>query len=269
MPIEKRINEPPKDLSSYNILIGGPKKIGKTSLAAQFPEHHILECEPGNALHVRCSFTDIGNVKELERVLKEAENTDWVKTWVMDEFAAPYQWLLQQICKQEGVIDPSEIGSFGKGWGAISRAYVDIMTRFTALSGGKLFTTHADVSTIKTVTKREITKYKCQFGKGVLKNFVDPKIHNIWLLDYFNKNRVIIIQGDDYYEASSANLEDHFKTPNGRSVRMIPMGNSAKEGYENLLACFRNELELEEEYLVPIEQVTPVVKEVPKFKVSI
>lgn len=251
MPIKRNPNKPPTDLSSFNLLFGGPKKIGKSSLVAQFPDSHIFECEPGNAVHIPgCDYTDIGSIKELDEHLKEADGTDWVKTWIWDQVDAPYKWFLDKICRDEGVLDPKDIGAYGKGWGAINREYHFRVNKFLTLKGGHIFTVHAAQHTITTITKQEITKYQPILKKSVREDFVNPKIHNIWMMDYINNERVLIIQGDDYYEASTANLEQHFRTPSGQSIKHIPLGRSPQEGYENILACFRNEMELEEEYLV-------------------
>jgi len=257
MPIEKVINAPPKDLSQFNILLGGPKKIGKSSLAAQWPNSHLAECEPGNALHIRCSYTDIPDIKALDAFLKDASDTEWVQTWILDEISAPYNWILQQTCNDEGVLDPSEV-PHGKLWGVIKRRYMERIDKLFGLTGGKILTAHACQKTVKTVTRKEITTYECDYGATIRKGLVDPRIHNVWLMDYCNDERVIILQGDDYYKACTANLEEHFKTPEGRSIRIVPLGTRAKEGYENLINAFNNELELPEEYLVP--ESSPVTK---------
>lgn len=249
MPIERKINEPPTDLSKSNILLTGRKKIGKTSLAAQWDESHICEFEPGNAIHIKCSYTDVGTLKDLNDFLKEAAKTTWVKTWIFDDIAAPYDWCFEKICKQEGFSDPGEL-SHGKGWGLIKREYMSYIHKIFNLPGGKLFTAHATQKTIKTVSKKEITTYECDYGATIRKNLEHPKLHNVWIMEYLRNERVLIIQGDEYYQACTANLDEHFKTPDGKAIKMIPLGKTAKEGYENILACYRNELVLDENYLV-------------------
>ena len=51
MQLPKNKNVPSDDLADYVLMIAGEKKIGKTSLAAEFPDSFVIEGEPGNAAH--------------------------------------------------------------------------------------------------------------------------------------------------------------------------------------------------------------------------
>ena len=64
-------NVPPQDIAQYTIMLAGEKKIGKTSFVAQFPEHLIIECEPRNAIHLKCRYIDITNWVDFVSILKQ------------------------------------------------------------------------------------------------------------------------------------------------------------------------------------------------------
>jgi hypothetical protein len=47
------------------------------------------------------------------------------------------------------------------------------------------------------------------------------------------------LRGDQVVYAGCAN-EENFLTPDGESIWMIPLGNSAEEGYRNFMNAFNN-----------------------------
>jgi hypothetical protein len=66
---------------------------------------------------------------------------------------------------------------------------------------------------------------------------------DIWAcFQYDGRRRVLTVVGDDHV-AAGHRFADHFRTPDGRPLRHIYMGRSAKEGFANLMAAWNNEFE--------------------------
>lgn len=239
MGLADEINDPSDKLEDYTIFLSGAKKVGKTSLAAQFPRSFIFEFEVGNAKHLKCAHRDITSLDELDKVLglAEKESRTGVKnTWIFDEIGILYDMILEDVCQSNGVNDPGEIG-FGKGWFNIKRKFRAYLLRFQALNGGKIYTGHEEEKTSSTRTNRSVTKSEARLSKEG--NRVMEEITHMWLVMNFDSkgNRYLQIKGDDYIKAGHG-FEDRFALiEDGK----IPLGKNVHEAYQNFLKAWNNQ----------------------------
>ena len=75
-------------------------------------------------------------------------------------------------------------------------------------------------------------------AKDVLEGLVD-----IWAFYTYDKDvRTLIIQGDDFIGAGHR-IENRFRYADGEPIKIIPMGKSPKEAYQNFVKAFENKLE--------------------------
>ena len=157
MAIKQVIKSPTDKLRDYTLLIAGEKKVGKTALCSQFPDHFIFEFEVGNAKHLNCSYEDISTLKVFNDILSEAENTQWFGTIICDEIAVLYDMCAGSVCKKAGIEHLSDL-EWGKGWQLTSKMFESYLRRLQGLSGGNIYTAHTEVKTIKTRNKQDISK---------------------------------------------------------------------------------------------------------------
>lgn len=262
LPTEKKI--PSESLADYTILICGEKNTGKTSFAAQFPNHFIFEFEPGNAKHLNCVYEDIPNLEIFEKWLTEAEKEPTHRTIVIDEVQRLYDLCLEKLLKEEGVDDPKDLG-WAKGWKRIATYFNKYITRLQALPGGNIYTAHCEFREMETRRGRKITKITPKFGAEVTR-LKDKQLHICGMIMFTEDgNRDFYLQGDDLIEASCKLLNNHFRYQN-RSIIKFPMGSSAQAAYANFVSAFANLLEVPEDYYVPIQQVNKSQKTNQKKK---
>lgn len=241
LPTEPSI--PSENLIDYTWLIYGEKKIGKTSLVAQFPNTLFLMFEPGGkslSTYQRfCSTWDefLGYIE-----LLESTPAHGFKTICIDTANLAYDSCLQYVCRKAMIEHPSDEG-YGKGWNKVKQEFFDAHKRIAALGVGFVAIAHANLDVKETrsgasfhTIEPDLTKQAAGFYAGV--------VDVIGYYHYVGNERFLQIAGDDFAQAGSR-CTDNFKKPNGERITKIPMGKDAKEAYNNLVAAFNNNLTIE------------------------
>lgn len=244
LPWEDEAHEPETDLSKYTTLIYGRKGIGKTSLAAQFPDPYFLCLEPGTkALRVRS--TNLHNFEEIKaflKILKKKEGT--YKTLVIDTIDFLYTHIYNSVCDDLGVSSPTEMDDWGATWGVIKRTFRQMIDKILSLDCGKVFISH-DVE--KEITLRDGTKtdrVQPTMSKQALHE-IEAIVDIIGCYDYDGEDRYLHIDGKQNIVAK-ARPEENFIIRGGTAgvpgdrVKSIFMGRSSKESYANLVKAFEN-----------------------------
>lgn len=258
MPLPTKRKEAVESLADYTILICGEKNAGKTSFAAQFPNHFIFEFEPGNAKHLNCCYEDIPDLKTFDFFLKQAENAPEKRTIVIDEVQILYELCMEKLLKEAGVDDPQELG-WAKGWKRIAAYFNRYITRLQALPGGNIYTAHCEYKEIKLTGGGTVDRIAPRIGKEVGR-FRDKFTHICGMIMFSEGgNRDFYLQGNNLLEASCKLLDNHFRHE-GRSIARFPMGSMAEAAYANFNSAFINMLEVPEEYYVPVEESSHFVK---------
>lgn len=266
MPLPTENKTPSDNIADYTILICGEKNTGKTSLAAQFPNHFIFEFEPGNAKHLACVYEDCPDLKTFEHWLKEAEKDSTPRTIVIDEIQKLYDLCLERLLKEEGVDDPMDL-NWGKGYKRIATYFNRYITRLQALPGGNIYTAHCEYKEMETRKGRKITKITPKFGAEVTR-LKDKQLHICGMIMFAEDGtRDFYLQGDDLIEASCKLLDNHFyyiAESNKRSIAKFPMGANAVEAYDNFTKAFANKLSVPDDFYVPIQNLTKKPKDLKK-----
>ena len=263
------------ELTDLIILLYGEKKIGKTSLAVQFPDSLFFNCEKGTR-GVDCMEVDIkdwrdfkGYLDSLEKAQKSGELP--YKSFAIDTADKLYQMCFNRVCSDEGMEHPSEL-SFGKGWALVNDEFTKQLDRLIALRKGIVFISHA---TEKEYLERGGGKYdkivptmtkQCM---AVVNGIADIMI----FYGYFGSKRVLSIRGMDSLEsgtrmkknfwvkgkyeegqklikellsklenetATEQYLEDTVEKIEKLRVQTIPAGISEEQTYFNLNLAFKN-----------------------------
>lgn len=148
MPI--KASAPVADLSTKTILIYGPPKIGKTTLASQFPGSAFIATERGlDSLSVTRWEREDGTyvVRDWEELLmatREVASSADVRTIVVDIIDHCYHFCDKYVCDKNGVefrLDGS-LG-YGKGSSIIDSKFRAYIKSLTSLGKGVIFLSHA------------------------------------------------------------------------------------------------------------------------------
>ena len=223
------------DLSKYSILLYGKIKIGKTSLAAQFPDALFLMTEPGGK-SLEIYQMDVKSWTHFKGILTALETSDMYKTIVIDTTDNLYKMCTDWYCKKNAIQHPSD-EEWGKAWQLINDEFMLGIIKLMQLGRGVIFTSHATTHEIKKYAQAPVTLVTptlAKQGRRVLEPIVD-------LVAYFryseketdDSSRILQIRGDSNVVAGCR------MTENFVGVREIPMGTSAEEGYRNFIKAFK------------------------------
>lgn len=233
-------SEPKKSMLDYSWLIYGEKKIGKTSLCAQFPEAFFLMCEPGGK-SLRIFQRPVGHWSDLVGYVDLLEKGGHpFKTIVIDTVDKAYERCWEYMCKKLCIEHPHDENDFGKSWGQIEGEFVKQMTRILNLPMGAVFISHAVEKEVKNLLGEKFDRIQPTMANQANK-FLTGVI-DIWAYyGYDGSKRILQLAGNDYIGAGSR-LEENFRRPDGGRVDKIPLGGSAKEAYANVVKAFENKL---------------------------
>jgi AAA domain len=241
LPDEK--SDPIEDLGKAVILITGEKKIGKTSLSAQFGKNLNLSFEVGyKGLEIfQIDIPDWETARAVGRKLRKDKKFNTVTVDTADQ---AYKKMEKYVLKKHGIDHASEL-EWGKGWAALKQEFEDFIDLLTHTGKGVMLISHSQEKEVRTRDGGSYDRIMATIpkaGREIIEGLVDIWCH----FGYDGKRRVLTILGDDHISAGHR-FTNRFRTPDGRPVRRIDMGRNEKEGYANFLACWNNKYEPEDE----------------------
>lgn len=237
LPTKKSV--PMAHLDDYIQLYYGREKIGKTSLAAQFPDAVFLMFEPGGrALEIY--QVDVHSWIDFKNYIKLLKEDSKFRTIVIDTIDLCYRMCLEYVQKHKlGGNHPADEG-YGKGWDKLKAEFSQTISDICKLGKGVIMLSHE--------TEREIKLWKggsydliAPTMSGVARDIIEPMV-DIFGYYYYgdDEQRYIKIEGDSESVGGTRLKEAGFF----KGIDRIPMGNSAKEGYKNLCDAFSNKLKV-------------------------
>jgi hypothetical protein len=249
-------NKPSEKLSEAITMIYGAKKVGKTSLAAQFSKNmlHIM-CEPmARELPItQVDAPDYEHFSEWCRMLVEDKHKyDSVS---VDTLPLVYKYAMAYTGKVKGFEHPHDEKDFGKSWGFVFDDFNRPIQLLLHSKLGVIFHAHEIDEEIETRDGSEFTRKKPEGSKQVWE-FINANIENIWYFHVRGNTRFLQVRGDDYAFACTA-FVDKFYTPSDEQIFAIPMGKSPEEGYKNLVKAFKNKQEETYEDFREVQVETP------------
>jgi len=149
LPREK--TKPSTELTAKTILLYGPPKIGKSTIASQFPGAIFFECEPGlNELEVfKMPTYSWDAFKEACKLLAEGKHD--FKTIVVDTIDNAFRYCTDAVCSQNGVQYEGDL-PHGKGWAFVKNEWHRVLTKLASLPYGLVLISHAQDKKIETRT---------------------------------------------------------------------------------------------------------------------
>jgi len=140
---------------------------------------------------------------------------------------------------------------FGKGWTLVKDEFARQIDRLMKLGRGVAFTSHAverEIKTRKGIKYDRIMPTMSKQAREILEPIID-----IWgYMEYEDdESRVLRIRGDSNF-AAGHRLQKHFI-----GIPSIPMGQTAKEAYNNFVNAFNNSLDITEPHrTIPEKKLT-------------
>ena len=209
-----------KGFKGEKFLIHGEPKIGKTTLANEFPKPLFIATESGHS-HIDCSLLKANSWKLfLEACAVVAKGEHGCETIIVDTSDRLVKYCSEQVCKDNAIGHPADL-AMGKGWSLVTEELDRAIDKLIKLPYTFIFITHSSKENIKTSTGREYVRWNINIG-GKNKNvFTDMCDVILFITHGKNSNgedvRVLKTQQNPSWEAGGRgnNLEPEiqFSTP--------------------------------------------------------
>ncbi|SRR6266540_100955 len=256
------MSSPASHIGDYTMLLFGAKKIGKTTLAAMFPDALFLFTEPGGK-SLRVYPLTIDSWGKFKKTIKALKKDKRFKTVVVDTVDRLFKLCWDAMLFEMDIDHPSD-ESWGKGWAKIRDEFDKEVTKLLSLEKGIIFTSHEAEKEIETRSGKKYHKLMPSMSNQARESI--EALVDIWAhYDYDGDRRVLRVRGNDHI-AAGHRLTENFRTPAGVDIEEIEMGTRVEDGYKNLMLAFNNQ------YTPPVRRKTelqPAPKTVVKKKVKV
>ena len=135
-----------RDLKGKFVCIYSLPKVGKTSMACQFPKNLLLAFEKGYNAIAGVKPVDITKWSDFKLVLRQLEKPEarqLYDTVTLDTIGIAWEMCEQFICAQNGVQKISDI-SWGGGYSACKKEFESCLRKITQLGYGLVIIAHVD-----------------------------------------------------------------------------------------------------------------------------
>lgn len=241
LELPSEVSTPGGGLGDFTWLIYGERKIGKTSLAAEFPDALFLMFEPGGkglAIY-QTPITSWQDFKDCVRLLKD---TDQFKTVVIDTIDIAYELALMYTGSREGFSHPSDNKDFGKSWQQVRLEFSSGIKELADTGRGIIFLSHAKEIEFQPERGAKFNKVIPNIATQA-RTFISGFVDVIAFYGYHGVDRWLTIHGSDRIDAGHR-IVGHFQIEKEgekpKAVHCIPMGDSPQEGFSNIQLAFDN-----------------------------
>lgn len=143
--------EPSISASRLRTLIYGRPKVGKSTLAAQFPRALFLDCEGGLAA-LRVYRAPVGSWRDFLDLCNAIVTTEHrYETLVVDTVDALYQRCVESVCARLQIAHESE-ADYGKAYSMIASEFSRVLQKLALLPYGLVLISHATEREVRTRT---------------------------------------------------------------------------------------------------------------------
>jgi len=207
LPTQKK--SPRADFFSYIHCYYGRAGIGKTTLAAAFPDTLMFSCERvSGGIECYDLNADNGGVHNWEifqQGVDLLEGSDRFATVAIDTVEAAYNQCQDWVCATKGLKHPSEANDYGKTWAAVMEEFHRQMARIYNSGRGLVLLSHAKEVEITAHSGEKYTRIQPSLGGKAfewLKQKTDFVIYCEYVKDVSGSSRrVFITAGDEIVDA--------------------------------------------------------------------
>ena len=147
-----------RDLKGKFVCIYSLPKVGKTSMACQFPKNLLLAFEKGYNAIAGVKPIDITKWSDLKLVLRQLEKPEarlLYDTVTIDTVGIAWEMCEQFVCAQNGVQKIADI-PWGGGYSACKKEFESCLRKITQLGYGLVIIAHVDKRTEKRADDSEV-----------------------------------------------------------------------------------------------------------------
>lgn len=160
------------DLSRATIILYGPPKIGKSTLASQWPGAWFWATEPGQAwldVYEPTVISDWDELLDLIQKVETAHPTKFgdgklIRTIVIDTVDLLWKMCCDAICQRLGISSLADL-DYGKGWSTASDEFQRALSQITRWPYGLVLISHSKEVEIKSKA-RKIDRTQPDMGTG-------------------------------------------------------------------------------------------------------
>ena len=240
LDLPDEMSEPATNIEDYNMMIFGPKGIGKTSLASRFNNSLTMAFEPGGKA-LRTYQRAVPNWIHFRKYIAMlSEDPGKFTTVVIDTAQIAYNRCMDYACEEAGISHPSE-GAYGAGWKRVAQEFERQMNSLMSIGMGIVAVAHDKDDEVETKSGRKFNKMIPALT-GQCDEYFSGPIDVVGYYHYDGEQRWLQIRGSDYVTAK-CRLEENFIAKDGQPVFKIPMGTTPDEAYSNLVRAFNNKQE--------------------------
>lgn len=267
-------NEPPTSLDDVIIMLYGRKNIGKSSLAAAFPDSLTMMAEAGRK---NLSIMQVPKQGEpaltWNRCLKYRDmvcESDQFSRVNFDTVDQMYQLCFTSVCKDAGVRHPDSSAKPYELWNGIKAEFKEFVLSFREAGKGVTFVSHEKIKPL--ITKAKGLKRDGEDESSVKIDRIEPSCTGqvmdvvteicdyVLYYHYKDAKRAIMVRSPQDIAWTACGMGETFCDPNGNLIECFEVGNSAAEAYENIVKAFNNELYDMDYVPPPKERVSTLTK---------
>lgn len=247
-------NVPPENLNEYMILIYGAKGIGKSTLAASFPNAYTFMTETlRRNLRIRMSGLKTytadqimegapDTYQQVKELTAQALDDKTISTLIFDSIDLFYDMIVHSIAAQFNVSNPSLLGKDSSGcWISIRNEFKSYMDTLAESHLGVVLLSHAKEREMETITGDAIPLVGPSCAPACflyIKQACDVALYYGW----HNDKRTMVVRDPSNQVWCASGPEDHFMQPSGKPLRRFYVDGDKSEGYDTLVSAFNNEL---------------------------
>ena len=209
LPSQKR--KPVSDIALYITMVYGRAGIGKTTLAASYPNCMLMSCERISKGVKAFDFNaDNGGVTSWDIFMRGVELLEagghYFETTSIDTIESLYYHCMDFVCDRDGVDHPSD-GDHGKVWNAVRVEFTEGLTRLINTGLGVVMTSHSKESEIKTRSGDKFFRIQPSMP-GQAYNVVMALTDIVCYAEFVKMEsgeaaRILITEGDELVDAKS------------------------------------------------------------------
>lgn len=241
LSLPSQYNVPSDNFQDYFYHISGVKKSGKTSFAAQWPDHFIMEFEVGNAKHLKCNYRDISNWPEALGYIDLLEKSpSYCKTLCIDGVQAAYNLCTKHYAREIAKLKDEEAVSYA-GWKYSLLQWTDFWQRLRRLNISIIANSHIEIQEHIDTNGKQYNMIAPTLSKQCKEIFDGIAHFTAMIMRSDTGRREMYIEGTSFLQCGHG-FSDHFlNLQTKKPLAFIDMGDSAAEAYQNFIMAFYNQ----------------------------
>lgn len=243
--LSTEINEPPENLWEYTVCFYGKKGIGKTSLAAQFPNAFVFMWEPGRR-NLRIRQQNMYEIPESERwaVYKELQqqalDDDSIGVIVNDTVDRLYEACLAGNLYDRGIKAPPS-DDYGQTWREVKSDLEDTLDLIRIGEKGHVMLSHETERDMTTIDGANISVVQPSCMPAAFK-YIQAAADFAFYYGISEGHHAMFLRGIDNFIWAGCGSDEHFMEPKGEPVSILDMGTNPSIAYSRLVDSFNNKL---------------------------